>query len=105
MKTIYIVLFLMVVCVYLLKYNTEHYTTAATAEGTIDELNIIMKVLEQSLGPDLSQKDRQEYARKMLKKTSRELNYLKKLRAIVDKMRVDNRSNEYIRKILDKLAE
>ena len=103
MKTIYIVLFLMVVCVYLLKYNTEYYTTSATAEGTVTQLNLTM----EALGPitDLSQEDKQEYARKMLKKTSRELNYLKKIRAVVDKMRIDKRSNEYIRKVLDKLAE
>ena len=103
MKTIYIVLFLMVVCIYLLKYNKEHYQTSAAAEGTVEQLNLTMK----ALGPitDLSQEEKQEYARKMLKKTSRELNYLKKLRTIVDKMRIDNRSNEYVRKVLDKLAE
>ena len=103
MKTIYIVLFLMIVCVYLLKYNAEHYTTSATAEGTVSQLNLTMKALAPIT--DLSQQDKQEYARKMLRKTSKELNYLKKLRALVDKMRINNSSNEYIRKVLDKLAE
>jgi len=103
MKTIYIVLFLMVVCIYLLKYNKEHYqTSAAAAEKTIGDLASIFAILGVA---DLSQEEKQEYARKMLRKTSRELNYLKKLRAIVDQMEIDNRSNEYVRKVLDKLAE
>lgn len=113
MKTIYIVLFLMLICISILRFrlNQENYNNknAANREGDSEKLvGLLHKILGILSEIDsLSQEERQEYARKILhlSKNKMELNRLKDLRLVVDTMKIDNKSEKYIGKLLDKFID